>query len=99
MSDLGSQVRCTVHPGVLDSDHRCVLAQVDISIATSSPSSRMCFEFGKANWPKLRNVLRDSDWNAFFDGKTPDDAALQFTDFLLSIAKNFIPMKTVSDKP
>ena len=99
LSDLGSQVRCTVHPGVLDSDHRCVLAQVDISIATSSPSSRMCFDFGKANWPKLRKVLRDSDWKAFFDGKTPDDAALQFTDFLLSTAKNFIPMKTVSDKP
>ena len=99
LSDLRSQLRCTVNPGVLESDHCCVTAHVDISIATSSPSSRICFDFGKAQWAGLRIVFRDTDWKAFFDDKTPDDAAFDFTEFVLSTAKKFIPTKVVSDKP
>ena len=32
LSDLGSQLRCTVHPRVLESDHRCIITDIDISI-------------------------------------------------------------------
>ena len=37
LSDLGQQIRCSVHPRVLESDHRCVIANIDISIAVSVP--------------------------------------------------------------
>ena len=99
LADLGSQIKCTVHPGVLESDHRCVVADVNISIALSEPTSRECFDFGKAQWAKLRKVFRDTNWQSFFENKTADDAALDFTNFVLSTCRRFIPTKIIREKP
>ena len=41
-------VKCDVAPGVLDSDHRATIASFDISVPRAPPSSRVCFDTGKA---------------------------------------------------
>ena len=90
LSDLGEQIRCSVHPGVLESDHRCVIANIDISIAVSVPCSRTCFDFGKAQWAELRNAFRNIDWRTFFVNKDSDTASLDFTNYVLSMSNMFI---------
>ncbi len=99
LSDLGTCIRCSVHPGVLESDHRCVISDIDISIPALVPSTRQCFDFGKAKWNDLKRVLGDHDWTPMFSENNPDKAALEFSEFLLSTAKRFIPLKVVRDKP
>ena len=99
LADLGSQIKCTVHPGVLESDHRCVVADVNISIALSEPTSRACFDFGKVQWTKIRTVFRNTNWQSFFENKTADAVALDFTNFVLSTYRRFIPTKIIREKP
>ena len=99
LSDLGSQLRCTVHPGVLESDHLCEIADIDICIAVSLPSSRSCFDFGKAQWTDLRKAFRNTDWSIFFSNNSPDDAARELTNFVLSKSNQHIPKKQVRNKP
>ena len=99
LSDLGQQIRCSVHPGVLESDHRCVIANIDISIAVSVPCSRTCFDFGKAQWAELRKAFRNIDWRTFFVNKDSDTASLDFTNYVLSMSNMFIPTKRVREKP
>ena len=99
LSDLGSCLRCSVHPGILDKDHRSVICHIDISIPATPVSSRMSFDFGKAKWKELRQFYRNVDWSALLPQDDPDKAALDFTEFLLFHAKRFIPMKTVQVKP
>ena len=48
LSDLGSCLRCSVHPRILESDHRCVLCHVSISTPATQAVARMSFDFGKA---------------------------------------------------
>ena len=99
LTDMGKQVTCGVFPGILDKDHRCVIANVDVTIPISSPSSRECFNFGKAKWHDFKLALRDIDWTTVFSGLEADAAATAVTDLILSTAKRFIPMKVVTDKP
>ena len=99
LSDLGSQLRCTIHPNVLESDHWCIIADIDISIAVSLACSRTCFDFGKAQWTDLHKVFRNIDWSTFFVNKSPDDAALEFINFVLCTSNQFIPNKRVREKP
>ena len=55
LSDLGSCLRCSVHPGIIEKDHRSVLCHIDISIPATPASSRTTFDFGKAKWKELRH--------------------------------------------
>ena len=98
LSDLGSQLRCTVHPRVLESDHLCELADIDICIAVSLPSSRSCFDFGKAQWTDLHKAFIKTDWSTFFVNKSPDDAVLEFTNFVICTSSKLIPNKRVQEK-
>ncbi len=99
LSDLGPGIRSSVHPGVLDSDHCCVICDIDISIPVSSPSARECFDFGKAKWNDLRRALKEHEWSPMFSENNPDKSASDLTEFLLATAKRFIPTKTVRVKP
>ena len=54
LSDLGSCLRCAVHPGILDKDHRCVLCCVSISIPATPAVARTTFDFGKAKWKEFK---------------------------------------------
>ena len=54
LSDLESCLRCSVHPGILDKDHRCVLCYVGISIRTSPAAVRTTFDVGAAKWKEFK---------------------------------------------
>lgn len=99
LSDLGSGERCSVHLGILDKDHRSVIAEVDICIVVSAPNPRECFDCCKATWDGLRLKFRNFDWHTWISDKTPDSAALDFTEFVSDSAKEFIPIKVVQDRP
>ena len=99
LSDLGSCLRCAVHPGILDKDHRCVLCYVSISIPATPAVARTTFDFGKANWKEFRLFLSNYDWSLLMPDDDPDKAALDFTEFILLHAKRFIPVKVVKSKP
>ena len=55
LSDLGSCLQSSVHNGILEKDHRCVLCQVNISISASHAPSRTIFDFGKAKWKEFKD--------------------------------------------
>ena len=46
---FASQISCDIVPGILEKDHQAVIVIVDINISCSTPASRECFDFGKAN--------------------------------------------------
>ena len=48
-----------LYPGVLESNHRCIVVDVNNSIALSKPTSRECFDFGKAQRTRFRKVFWD----------------------------------------
>ena len=99
LCDFASQISCDIVPGILEKDHRAVIVTVDISIPSSTPASRECFDFGKANWKALQSNFSEVDWATFFEGLDADDAAFRLTEFILDSARRFIPTKTVRDKP
>ena len=86
-------------PGVLDSDHSCVIASVDVSVPHSLQGSRECFDFGKTKWGELKRALKVVDWSSFFSSRGPEESAAYLTDYLLDLSKSFIPTKTVSHRP
>ena len=99
LSDFPQHIECDVVPGVLEHDHRAVIASVDITIPCSSPVSRECFDFAKANWKALHATFKDVDWSCFFQDLNADDAASNLTAYILSISKRYIPLKVIVDKP
>ena len=99
LSDLGSCLQSSVHNGILEKDHRCVLCQVNISISASHVPSRTIFDFGKAKWTEFKEFLKNFDWSTFMFQADPDRAAFDFTEFLSFHAKRFIPVKVVKGKP
>ena len=44
-------------------DHNTVLTTVEQQIPLSETSVRRTWDFGKADWQKLREALQDTDWN------------------------------------
>ena len=98
LSDLASGLRTKVTPGIHDDDHWGVLASVDVSIPSSEPVSRKVYNFKKANWQRLRGILRDKSWEDFFVNLSADDAAEGFTKFVLDAVNACIPSRWMKDK-
>ena len=99
LTDLGKHVKCSVGPGILDNDHFSVLAVADITVPTSEPRSRECFEIAKANWKDLNRAFSTVDWASFFANASPDTAAASLTEKILTTARRFIPTKTTTTRP
>ena len=99
LTDLAPHVSCIVAPGVLDKDHRAVIATVDVHISTANPVSREVFNFGKAKWRQLQCEFENMDWAEFFRGKSADSAADSLSTYILEAARRFIPIKSIIDKP
>ncbi len=99
LTDLPAHSQCSVHPGVLDKDHWAVIVDVAISIPSCSAVHRTCFDFGKAKWSDIKTALKSTEWETFFAHRGADAAALELTEKILSIVKEYVPVKDVVSKP
>ena len=95
LTDLGTAVKTKVLAGV--SDHRIVLGTVDVAVRGQEATSREVFDFGKASWANIRKRFRDEDWDGIFSDLGVDTAAKVFEDNILSVLREFVPTKTVTN--
>ena len=76
LSDFSSSIECAVVPGILDKDHRAVIADISLCISSSPASTRKCFNFGKANWKKQKVQ------NSYCNVCVEEDAGFKLGSFL-----------------
>ena len=98
LSNFASGIRCKVIPGVRDDDHDAVLASISISIPASRPVRREVFDFRKADWGKLKRLLKQASWGDEIRVRSADEAAAWVTSTVLALVDECIPSKWISDK-
>ena len=98
LSNFASGVRCKVLPGVRDDDHDGVLASISVSIPSARPVRREVYDFRKADWVKLKQLLQDTEWGNGIRDNSADAAAAWVTSKVLALVNECIPSKWISDK-
>ena len=93
-----SGITCRVTNGIHDLDHKGVLAEVKLFVPVSEPVRRRVYEYKKANWIQLCELLSSTNWGAFFEELSADEAAERFTAKLLQAVEQCIPVKWILDK-
>ena len=93
ISDL-PQVRVKVL-GIL-ADHKVVLASNPIQISPPNILQRRGWNYKKANWPALKQELREMDWN-FVHVDSLDVATERLTLLILVAAQKHIPLCTFAE--
>lgn len=91
LTDMVSNVQCSVIPGV--ADHNMVLTEVDFGIQVGTERAREVWDFNQANWIGLNTRLATIDWSCL-ETMHPDDGAEHFTNTVIREAKCFIPVRT-----
>ena len=71
-------------------DHNAVLFETKFSIPVSQFSSRLLWDYSKADWAGLQVHFSSLDWS-WIDDLEPNDAAVRITDIILDSAHKFIP--------
>ena len=94
LSDLQGCISTKVVDGV--SDHRIVLGKLAFGTPSSQSVSRMCWQFGQADWKGPLRAFRICNWNEQVDWSTANFAATTFSNLVLSTAKTFIPYRFLS---
>ena len=64
LSDFTSGIRCKVVPGIHGNDHEDVLTTVHLEIPAAHPVERTVYDFKKADWPRLKLCLLETNWRA-----------------------------------
>ena len=88
-------VRCEVGPKV--SDHRLVKATLRFSLPKEEEVTRVVWDFGKADWEKLRQRLSNTSWD-FLDELDPDTGAETLSNTLLEALRESVPERLLREK-
>ena len=88
ISDIDSVSKCKVLPQI--ADHNAVLFETKFSIPVSQFSSRLLWDYSKADWAGLQGHFSSLDWS-WIDDLEPNDAAVRITNIILDSAHKFIP--------
>ena len=75
------------------SDHNAVHFDIDCSIQMTTKPKRSCWVWKQAKWNQLRMHLENTDWAQVFGGNDVDYVSEHFTDYVLKLAKKFIPIR------
>ena len=97
LTDFGSGVRCRVVPGIHGNDHDGVITTVNVSIPASQPVRRKVYDFKKAKWEQLKQLLLTADWRSAL-ALPPDDATANITEMILEMVSQCIPSREIWDK-
>ena len=96
LSDLGSDVRTEVVPGI--ADHEGVLVSLRFQMPEITVVEREVFLYGKARWNALRQAVSDTDWDSILVRDDPEGSTARFTDRLSDLVREQIPSKTLRDE-
>ena len=77
-----ADVLCRVLPKL--ADHSVVETTLVLEFSDTTAVQREVWDFAKADWDKLDDLLENTDWG-FLDHATTDDAAAQLTETLLDL--------------
>ena len=79
-------------------DHFGTKATIKFTMLQQEVVERFCFNYKKANWEALSNVLHQVNWRMFLSGLDVDDAVTTFTRELLRLVKIHVPSRMVSSR-
>ena len=97
LSNLASGIRCRTVAGIHGDDHHGVLTAVNVSIPSSEPVRRQVYNFRKADWSKLKRLLRAKNWCDILS-LPADDATAEMVQGILDTVAECIPQKWITDK-
>jgi len=80
------------------SDHSCPFVYLNHDLPSSGSFKRTLYNYSKIDVDKLLQDMESVDWNAIVDLESIDDAAEMFSDKLMMIAKECMPVKIVTMK-
>ena len=92
LSDVDNLCRCSVLPYI--ADHACVLLEVDMQLAISSPVIRKVWNYGAANWKRMSGLVGAEDWS-ILDTMDPNSAAELIQRRILFHVSTCVPIKTI----
>ena len=69
-------------------DHNMVQFEIDTSVYMTANTKRLCWVWKEAKWSGLQRELRETQWDALFNGTNVDLFTEKFTEYVLSVAKN-----------
>ena len=84
-------VTCKVVPGV--SDHMMVLCSMELRLFSDVGVHRECYQYNKANWPKLNNFFKNTDWTNMLSNVDVQMAVEVFTEYVIRVSEMFIPFE------
>ena len=85
-AEVGGQIR----------DHNCVNACLNLTVQESSKLKREVWDYKKADWERMRDMLDDTCWD-FMYNMHPDEGAIKLTEIILEIAQGCIGKRTISE--
>ncbi len=78
-------------------DHKLVLAELEFKVPEAATVTRKVWEYGKADWDRMRDMLTECDWG-MMACMTPSDAAENFNKTVLDVAQECIPQKELRER-
>ena len=74
-------------------DHKFVLTKFNFSIPATRVLHREVWNYAKADWTRLKDLLGDHDWSEL-KSMSPSEAAVSLTETILEYAQECIGKKT-----
>ena len=95
LSDCDDLLKVKVIPGL--SDHKGVLASLQLSAPETVEIKRLCFNYAKADWGSMRDAFKHTDWEAILlvDEEDVDGFAKALADYILETVKQYTPNRVV----
>ena len=87
-------VGCKVLPKI--ADHKGLLCTLPLQAPRLAIVTRTVWDFNKADWEGLANVLSKMDWS-WLESTDPNSGAQQLTDLILDCARHHIPQRTLRE--
>ena len=79
------------------SDHKLATAELKFNASESTTIDRTVWQYQKADWERMQQILTDADWS-FLQGGNPHNGAKQFHDIITQAAAECIPTKTLHER-
>jgi hypothetical protein len=87
-------VGCKVLPKI--ADHKGLLCTLPLQVPRLAIVTRTVWDFNKADWEGLANVLSKMDWS-WLESTDPNSGAQKLTDLILDCARHHIPQRTLRE--
>jgi hypothetical protein len=81
------------------SDHRIACAHIRNTVIKNKPFKRTIYNYNKLDINKFCTLLSDVNWDNLVENGAIDDVVNNFTDLVMDLAKQCMPVKTVLIRP